>query len=1783
MTCLHARMRARTHAQVWAEGGRQMIAETRLVGRRDLAELACKVDLALTSFHELSSDFMAQKEHLRAAETEKIWIQQSLATLQQTREEEQIHQARRLQAADETTARLEQGFEELQAVIEAAVVREGQLLLQIERNSVEQRASVAQVQDAQAAAKRLELEMLAFQSAASTSTTAEVLELRRSLKDVEKLLEAKDAQLREVHNAAACRAHISAPKGDSESQGLVDGPSSEFPARDLAMKPPPVPLLQVSRLNTKTSSQLDAGGREVTSAEAPARMTPRTSHLSKLDAAISKFETQAYVSPRTPRTPRAAWSVDELRKEEVQRLEIEMLAAQEEITRLKTELKAKHADLKQAHEAISAVEAKSRDPHKTQDNVSVSNSKNSTTSPAQQAAPGKMMDDKGKDHVLSMHAKGKNPLQIKNSYLLADYAVSIEEIQEVIRLSNAPELAENVSDLASMPGKDDTDQVSKLRAQVAKLQGEMKQMQLVNDTKLKDLHKRLQSVRDDYIRRNFARIERSCDRILVKSMLNRWRASVPRDDLPKTEGQKDDDGNALRTIGIDSSRRTGSHQQGQDQVADLRRRLAEQEDIITNLKMLAENQNDEETYYLLLDKENVISHQAETIQRLRENLEVQVPPEKAVNEFSGELADVSIAFEALRSSAHSRLEFLCLTLRKTLFDKDALETSLQSTVADLKQRLAATGKELDSLKIEHVDLWSAHALCEESMKAADTKQRTLQTDLDQERQRCTSLEERIRVQGAEHARKEEEAKSRLVAQTAALRDEMSKQIPEMEDECKRQLASLRLDFKQKEQQHLQQRQQHQKMLAERTKELEIARAAAATSASELQQMAKLLEEFNTLKATYSALAQEHAPYPELVTGLRAEVDGVTTKLESSLADLQALKEAHVTLSGEKKELEDERAALLKGLNSEKSRARDLAQEVEAKMQAAVKTAEDRIQQAQKATEDLRNDATAKEQSLLREHEEREKQSHLKAQAERERMQSEWTAKYEDLQRQHIAEKAAQEAQCDHTIKTLREEADNDRRENEAALMAQHTEEMEKMRQQLVASEERGQDAAAAMLEERKALLQRQHDLGARCQQLESDVQGLHAEAIAEQEKRQSLEDTLHCRLVAELDVEVADQQATADAEELVRLRADVADLQHDKAALQAHMADDKAALARVQKELEDERSAAQALVRALEEQRRNRQTVSGAADEAVSSGVERLMGPDFFSSSDLASFVSPPTWVTSGLQSVQALSWVASGVASGVPLTPGRAPSAFTRSIMPSSSASMLPREPRSINTDMIAEASAASDAPDPLRLASPGNGPGPQPPSSSAADAISDVGAADLSVSASLWRGEIEAAGGSVVDTPRDAIAVMHQLKTDWEQERKILQERIRSLETQVAMHSQTSDAEAIQWARSCQAAAEERLEILIADFDSQRRAAEMEHRRHSLQLTDTLQALGEEADRLRADVKAGFDARDAAVRQLEELVAKHSAQGEEMAQLVARATCAETQMGHQARLVGFLETRLKRWWLQDVWDQFVFKSRSAAEKAVARAAAHSAKLEIRCGDLQAELDRYHEDVRQLDAENEQLKDECQQLEAQATQGSAFEAHLKTLLEHQRRKVQEAEQCAVCLAHGIADCQHDLNSVVQGLRETLGEAVRLHASDVARLGSQVSALQEHEKKQLMLSDALQVQLALARGTLCRVQEACAELIGESLHAMGDAQAGLRGTVLQRRHLEQLEAELVSLRTSHDALLERHAAELSNVLRLEQELAAIQEELALTLNHARRLQEQLDKQEGITAGPIAGD
>ena len=297
-----------------------------------------------------------------------------------------------------------------------------------------------------------------------------------------------------------------------------------------------------------------------------------------------------------------------------------------------------------------------------------------------------------------------------------------------------------------------------------------------------------------------------------------------------------------------------------------------------------------------------------------------------------------------------------------------------------------------------------------------------------------------------------------------------------------------------------------------------------------------------------------------------------------------------------------------------------------------------------------------------------------------------------------------------------------------------------MRQQLVASEERGQDAAAAMLEERKALLQRQHDLGARCQQLESDVQGLHAEVIAEQEKRQSLEDTLHCRLVAELDVEVADQQATADAEELVRLRADVADLQHDKAALQAHMADDKAALARVQKELEEERSAAQALVRALEEQRRNRQTVSGAADEAVSSGVERLMGPDFFFSSDLASFVSPPTWVTSGLQSVQALSWVASGVASGVPLTPGRAPSAFTRSIMPSSSASMLPREPRSINTDMIAEASAASDAPDPLRLASPGNGPGPQPPSSSAADAISDVGAADLSVSASLWRGEIEA-----------------------------------------------------------------------------------------------------------------------------------------------------------------------------------------------------------------------------------------------------------------------------------------------------------------------------------------------------------------------------------------------------------------------------------------------------------
>ena len=57
------------------------------------------------------------------------------------------------------------------------------------------------------------------------------------------------------------------------------------------------------------------------------------------------------------------------------------------------------------------------------------------------AAALKPLDDAGRAHVLALHAKGRNAMQIKNNYLLADYSVTADQVRDVIAASAAASTA----------------------------------------------------------------------------------------------------------------------------------------------------------------------------------------------------------------------------------------------------------------------------------------------------------------------------------------------------------------------------------------------------------------------------------------------------------------------------------------------------------------------------------------------------------------------------------------------------------------------------------------------------------------------------------------------------------------------------------------------------------------------------------------------------------------------------------------------------------------------------------------------------------------------------------------------------------------------------------------------------------------------------------------------------------------------------------------------------------------------------------------------------------------------------------------------------------------------------------------------------------------------------------------------------------------------------------------------------------------------------------------------
>ena len=53
--------------------------------------------------------------------------------------------------------------------------------------------------------------------------------------------------------------------------------------------------------------------------------------------------------------------------------------------------------------------------------------------PQAEQVAAKELDDQAKRNILELHAKGKNPMQIKNNYLLTDYVLSEEAVVAIIR------------------------------------------------------------------------------------------------------------------------------------------------------------------------------------------------------------------------------------------------------------------------------------------------------------------------------------------------------------------------------------------------------------------------------------------------------------------------------------------------------------------------------------------------------------------------------------------------------------------------------------------------------------------------------------------------------------------------------------------------------------------------------------------------------------------------------------------------------------------------------------------------------------------------------------------------------------------------------------------------------------------------------------------------------------------------------------------------------------------------------------------------------------------------------------------------------------------------------------------------------------------------------------------------------------------------------------------------------------------------------------------------------
>jgi hypothetical protein len=209
-----------------------------------------------------------------------------------------------------------------------------------------------------------------------------------------------------------------------------------------------------------------------------------------------------------------------------------------------------------------------------------------------------------------------------------------------------------------------------------------------------------------------------------------------------------------------------------------------------------------------------------------------------------------------------------------------------------------------------------------------------------------------------------------------------------------------------------------------------------------------------------------------------------------------------------------------------------------------------------------------------------------------------------------------------------------------------------------------------------------------------------------------------------------------------------------------------------------------------------------------------------------------------------------------------------------------------------------------------------------------------------------------------------------------------------------------AIAWARSSQAAAESRLQALIVAFEQQlsdeaarhgcvvgqleeERAAEREGHRSSVrEMEGIIKALQRKLEDTAGQLHAVSSEYSAAAAQLKSTAAALACLEAEHSELLVRVQCLEDSRKHRAalesstsslqrehaamsedlrarmlqqanasvraaRVLAFMFAGMERSRLQNAFDDFVVKATSPAEKAVARASAHSSKIELRAAGI--------------------------------------------------------------------------------------------------------------------------------------------------------------------------------------------------------------------------------------------